>query len=193
MKCSKCFKDYDDSFDYCPYCSEPKSTLGQQAQPNAWQPVYKPPSRLATFGWWKIAVIGVVVLLLITVAVVAVVVFSGSRGKEYTKKAKAVLATLDKLNSGLDVGYNITAYTDEVRNVVAAYESFDNWCSDKDKERESYKAISDAVTTYQDAHDEWQNEIESSYLEVDKTALQTKWSDASDSVSSAHTELDQGK
>ena len=76
---------------------------------------------------------------------------------------------------------------------MAEYESFSNWCSEKDKERESYISISDAVTAYQEAHDNWQNEIESTYMEVDESALQQKWSDASDSVKNAHTELNQGK
>ena len=45
------------------------------------EPAYRPPSRLATFGWWKIAVIGVSVLVVIGVVVGFVVLKNANDNK----------------------------------------------------------------------------------------------------------------
>jgi len=68
MKCSKCEKGYDDSFAFCPHCSEPKQSPSSQlataeTPPN--QPQY-PVASKPRFNWKIAVVIGVVGLLVVT-------------------------------------------------------------------------------------------------------------------------------
>lgn len=56
------------------------------------KPVYRPPSRLATFGWWKIAVIGVAVFVVI-VAVVGFLVWKNANdNKMVSAKSGTILS-----------------------------------------------------------------------------------------------------
>jgi hypothetical protein len=128
----------------------------------------------------------------LAVGITVVIVVSGSKGREYTEKATKVLEKLDELDSGLGVGYNIMAYSEKLREVTAAYDSLASWCSEKDKQRESFLAISLAVLTYQTAHDEWNSAVSSTYGHVSKTSLQEQWAVASKAIEEAHAKLNKG-
>jgi hypothetical protein len=110
MKCPRCSKEYDDSFAYCPHCTEPKLDLTQaslqppQPEQQASQPI--PPSegepavpatsvadgKPSWLSRKKIVVIGVCVLLVIGLAVGLAVGLSGG-GKKITESTTTIPRT----------------------------------------------------------------------------------------------------
>lgn len=138
--------------------------------------------------------ISVIAVVVIVAVIGAVFLLKGNNYGIYKVNAEVVMKELEGLNSGLDVGYQKTDYTEAVRKLNTAFQAFEGQCSEAEKKYESNAAISAAVMQYVLAEDQWQSDLEDPYTyEVDDASLQEKWLSARGSVTTARSSLNSGK
>lgn len=171
-----------------------RPTHGSYRQPSARRPPVAPTYARSAAGrtrTWMI--IGAIVVAAITIGVVLYVAFANQAYKKYKAEAEKVLYYLEELDGGLDVGYVKLEYNEALRHVTTAYSKFDAQCSAEDRGRGSHESITAAIGYYMLAEETWQEGIESYYLSVDESTLQSYWKEADSEVEKTRRMLDQGE
>ncbi len=135
-------------------------------------------------------IMGLVTLLAIIFALLV-----GNKSTEYIKNAEPIINKLERMESFTDVGINYLDYFKELRDLKAVYDEFDRKCTERDKKRDSYKHIKEAVEAYITAGDVWDKYINAStlYKEKYKMELQLHWYSAESALEKAREALSKGK
>lgn len=159
----------------------------------------KPEPRTTFFSRHRIPIIvGAAALVTLVVGLVIFLALffslSGKGYEKYKKRAEVVMKQLQKVDDKLDTSILPAVYVENVTSVNSAFKEFGRQCSEKEKEYDSYEAISSARDQYINASGDWQTQIDDPDVsEVDFTNIQDCWLTAQEDISSAQDYLKEGK